>query len=262
MHPFEKAGLGKAPFQCKRVTEEYIQYPDGTTKAGGCCDYCGTGIRWMYHIVSSDSKRFHVGCDCVQRVGAEVEDFKKIRLELARTRRQAGVALRKAERQAKWEAEWEANKKEKYAEFCIENGELVKQIESYSGDNEFIQSIKFNLAKWGKLSPNQVKVAIDSFNREARNESLKTTSKFIGMTGDKIKMPATVIFSKQIGNTTFYPYAPKFLVKLITDDGSLLTWFTNRGYHMDDKASGFTVKSHEEYNDVKQTIVQRVKMEV
>ena len=42
-HPFEKAGLGKAPFSCTHVTENVFEVGDGTTKAGGCCDYCEIG---------------------------------------------------------------------------------------------------------------------------------------------------------------------------------------------------------------------------
>jgi GTP cyclohydrolase I len=66
-HPFEKSGLGKAPFSCTHVTENVFDNGDGTTKAGGCCDYCGTGIRWEFWIKGSvaGAKQFKVGCDCV-----------------------------------------------------------------------------------------------------------------------------------------------------------------------------------------------------
>src|SRR5689334_12559868 len=77
-HPFEKAGLGVAPFQCighqRRVGP--IPGPGGTEIGApgqpmGTCDYCGTGIADCYVIRSSNGETFIVGSDCVARVGAE-----------------------------------------------------------------------------------------------------------------------------------------------------------------------------------------------
>lgn len=83
IHPFEKAGLGKAPFrfvgmaQQDRIYGEVIlnraEYEKTgialTTKPGGTCAYCGTYILNMYNIKSADGKCFHVGCDCVEKTG-------------------------------------------------------------------------------------------------------------------------------------------------------------------------------------------------
>lgn len=68
-HAFEIAGLGLAPFKFVGASENFITYPDGTTKAAGTCDYCGTGIRLECRIVSSDRKESVVGCNCVEKVG-------------------------------------------------------------------------------------------------------------------------------------------------------------------------------------------------
>ena len=68
-HAFEIAGLGLAPFKFIGASENSITYPDGTTKAAGTCDYCGTGIRLECRIVSADKKQSVVGCNCVEKVG-------------------------------------------------------------------------------------------------------------------------------------------------------------------------------------------------
>ena len=68
-HAFEIAGLGKAPFRFIGASENVITYPDGTQKAGGSCDYCGTGIRTECLIVSADGKQSKVGCNCIEKVG-------------------------------------------------------------------------------------------------------------------------------------------------------------------------------------------------
>lgn len=78
VHPFEKAGLGKAPFRCVGVETKVgpIVTPDGTTIGSpgqpmGSCQYCGTGISDCFWIVSADNKRFYVGCDCVRKTADE-----------------------------------------------------------------------------------------------------------------------------------------------------------------------------------------------
>jgi hypothetical protein len=39
-----------------------------TTTPGGTCAFCGTAIKALCQILSADGKRFHVGCDCVNKV--------------------------------------------------------------------------------------------------------------------------------------------------------------------------------------------------
>ena len=78
IHPFEKAGLGKAPFTYVGMQDQDIRYGERvvkefdngvvmTTKPGGSCDYCGTYILDMYRIRSSDGNNFKVGCECVNK---------------------------------------------------------------------------------------------------------------------------------------------------------------------------------------------------
>lgn len=84
-HPFERAGLGKAPFTFMHCTHEIgpirIANDDGTvTEIGspgqpmGVCDYCGQGIATVCHVRSADGNRFRVGCDCVLKTDKEYGD--------------------------------------------------------------------------------------------------------------------------------------------------------------------------------------------
>lgn len=75
-HVFEAAGLGLAPFRCTGVTVDVgpRNLGNGCTVGApgqpmGTCDFCGTGILYCFHILSSDGKRFIVGCDCVAKTG-------------------------------------------------------------------------------------------------------------------------------------------------------------------------------------------------
>lgn len=68
-HKFEAAGLGRAPFRFEGTTEKVFVNGDGTTRAGGSCDYCGTSIRTEFWLKSSDGRNFKVGCDCIAKAG-------------------------------------------------------------------------------------------------------------------------------------------------------------------------------------------------
>lgn len=80
IHPFEKAGLGKAPFRYIGAVAQDVG-PDGlrkmgtkhgvewSTTPGGTCDACGKAIVDIYRVQSSDGKISTVGCDCIKKVG-------------------------------------------------------------------------------------------------------------------------------------------------------------------------------------------------
>ena len=77
IHPFEKSGLGTAPFRYIGMIHQEISYGEAIghingvevqTKPGGTCDHCGHYIRDMFRVESSDGQRFKVGCDCIMKV--------------------------------------------------------------------------------------------------------------------------------------------------------------------------------------------------
>ena len=78
VHPWERAGLGKAPFRWMGISEErgpkrYLNRDGTETIIGsegqpmGSCAYCAQGIAEVHHIRSADGRNFTVGCDCVRR---------------------------------------------------------------------------------------------------------------------------------------------------------------------------------------------------
>ena len=101
MHPFEKAGLGLAPF---RFVDFYvkrgpikIENRDGTTtqvgapgQPMGTCQYCYQGIANICVIESADGRRSEVGCDCVKKVGDKGlgREVGRVKREHERKRRQ------------------------------------------------------------------------------------------------------------------------------------------------------------------------------
>lgn len=102
VHPFERAGLGMAPFRfVGHFVSKYQACPGAPIQPGSSCDYCGTGIMDVFRIRSTDGKEFKVGCDCVRRTYAQFDgtippEFRKAIAEMERQKREV-------KRQAKWE---------------------------------------------------------------------------------------------------------------------------------------------------------------
>ena len=268
MHPFQKSGLGQAPFKCIGVQENVFAMPDGSTKGGGSCDYCGTGIRWEFLIASDDGRSFKVGCDCVEKTykqyGVEVENFRAIRLEHARQRRQAGAQVRREARQKAWDeqrAQWKAERLEATAEWRNENAALIARLEALKGTNEFLRNMALAIDYYGRLTERQQDSVERAIARIDTAERQRQSSEHVGTPGQRIKgSKVRVTRCIQIGRESFYPYAPRYLVALEDQQGNALTWFTGKSESPFEEhaEAAFTVKNHSVYDGVRQTIVQRV----
>jgi len=70
VHVFERAGLGKAPYKYLGCEQRIFQAcPGAPIQPGASCQFCGHDIREVHMLLSSDGKRFHVGCDCIYKAG-------------------------------------------------------------------------------------------------------------------------------------------------------------------------------------------------
>ncbi len=116
-HPFERAGLGLAPFRFVSMTESVHHVCQGVTQPGSSCDYCGTAIRYVCHIESADKRRFKVGTDCVLKLERSdnrlVSAVKRAQQVRDKERRDVKRAAQWAERKARWAAEAEAARPER-----------------------------------------------------------------------------------------------------------------------------------------------------
>jgi hypothetical protein len=260
-HPFEKAGLGKAPFSCTGVTENVFVVGDGTTKAGGCCDYCGTGIRWEFWIKGSiaGAKQFKVGCDCVAKTGWGIDRFLEVRAEHTRARRQAGAQKRRESRQAQLVAERAqkaAERIEATQAWRDDNSALVARLAAYAGTNEFLLSANQNIAQWGKLTDRQLEAVESCFAVIDRQEFARANSQFIGNVGDKVTMTITV---ERIIVLKSEFYGDNYITIAHDEAGNVYTYKgkTNIGAKGETNTIKASIKAHVEYKGVKQTVVQR-----
>lgn len=110
-HPFEAAGLGRAPFRFLRAVERVFQCAPGEPmRAGGSCQYCGMGIRYACVIGSSDGRSFDVGRECVHKTDPALYDLYKTELRAIRL---ASLQAARARYEA---ANTEARRREREAE--------------------------------------------------------------------------------------------------------------------------------------------------
>lgn len=263
-HPFEKAGLGKAPFSCTHVSENVFVVGDGTTKAGGCCDYCGTGIRWEFWIKGSiaGAKQFKVGCDCVAKTGWGIDSFLEVRAAHTRARRQEGAAKRRAARQAQVVAERaqrQAERMEAGQAWREANSVVLARLTAYEGSNEFLNSFTATLAQWGTLTPRQLEAVESCFATIDRLEAARLNSKHIGAVGDKATMTLTIeriiVLESQFYGVNYITIAQDEHGNVVTYKGR--TDIGNKGDITTVKAS---IKEHTEYRGVAQTVIQRPKV--
>lgn len=102
-HPFEAAGLGKAPY---RKGKPFI-----IVGAEHCC-LCGTAIQNQFHFLSRDGEHFFVGSTCV---GKELPEYGWVQSEL-RAHYQKLQRQRKSEKQQRFDAHWARYRAELHAQ--------------------------------------------------------------------------------------------------------------------------------------------------
>ena len=146
------------------------------------------------------------------------------------------------------------------------------------------------VAREAEIAKREAEIAAEEARREAERlaEIERNRGSFIGQVGDKIEMTVklerTFTFERPRFNA---PWATEIVTGYVfkTDDGNTLVWkttgalsekvYTERGHFRDDEKHGWydyihpeegetlkikgTIKAHEEYNNVNQTILNRVK---
>ncbi len=108
-HPFEVAGLGKAPFRYLGIETQDLRYGSRIlnreeyvrtgiaieTKPGGSCALCGTYIVEMHRFRDAGGKAFHVGSDCVEKHLADRAGSRKLVAAVRQAGRDRATAIRR-----------------------------------------------------------------------------------------------------------------------------------------------------------------------
>jgi hypothetical protein len=278
VHPFERAGLGKAPFRCTGMEKRtYQACPDAPIQPGASCDFCGTGIMYTYMIVSSDGRNFVVGCDCVYRTNDTQLSEEIRREERAYQRRLEHEAwLKGAPERARKAAEEAARRAVVAERNKIEHALTIHACDVVLAktDDEYFADRFHGTAKYVRES--LIEGKISEMNEEtaetlskAYRLALFPTSRHYGQSGDRVR---NLLVQYEGGPGFETPYGFKRLANfIIVETGEVLVWGTTSGIGiMDNGWHAFqegdrllltaTVKSHNEYRGVKQTFISRAKL--
>lgn len=159
-HPFERSGLGKAPFRVVGYERRVFQACQGAPiQVGGSCDHCGTGIIHTFIIQGADGGKFKVGSSCVFKTGDSilsgmVRQYQKNARRAENAARKAELAATLEARRAEREAEHIETALYQARKFARENG-IVDAIAAWER-HEILRDLKLKLEQYGELSIRQV----------------------------------------------------------------------------------------------------------
>lgn len=122
--------------------------------------------------------------------------------------------------------------------------------------NTFLDSLRLQLAANKILSDKQVSAAVKTLHRAEARKVEGAASEFVGEVKQRFEFDAEVI--GVYGTEGYYGHTD--IVKFKDTDGNLFTWFAS-GYqdleHGDRMTIKGTVKTHDTYKGVKQTVLSR-----
>lgn len=270
-HPWEIAGLGLAPFSFLGMTENAFRMPNGSSKAGGSCDYCGTGIRYEFHCASSDGRRFKVGCDCIARCHLPAETIvvqatRTLKEHQRKARREKREISRKAEREARQD---ERAAKREAIKVQLAMDPLYLRITAVVGvatrdctdTSSFLVDMRDSMERWGALTEKQEAAVRCVLDRMDAEPARKAASYWLGSVGQRVAVQGVVEFTRLIYQGDGSGYDPdRWLNKIRTDDGAVVSWFTTKGLKEGRRVIGTaTVKKLDEYQGEKQTLVKNLR---
>lgn len=217
IHPWERIGLGLAPFAFSHYSEsKFVAAPGAPAQPGSTCDACGASIMSVFHVTSADGKAFKVGCDCIAKLLIECAETDHQRA-VAKLLKTARKAKRDAVTQARMNASRDRNRTAR-AGFLAAHPGLEAALEL---DHYIIASIAQSFTRFCKLSEKQVALVMKIAN-EIQNppEPEKLASAPTG----RVKFTGTVI--KAEARDGFRGVEIKITVKVTTPAGNWLAWGT------------------------------------
>lgn len=283
VHPFEAAGLGKAPFRfIGMIRQDIHETADGgeevrveidgitfSTKPGGSCAYCGTYIKNMYEIESADRIRFHVGCDCVHKTTPAKSELAVAVKAAEKEHTKALATARKAKRNAAREAARKAEREARRAAAEDTHGELLQLLDWAGTTQPAFAEMAESLRSGEVASLTQRQLDwLGAYSEAKRQESRpRKPSTHTGEVGKRAEF--RLVLEKVLVFGEYSPFGPTYLSIFSDSEDRKLVWKSSTRPHFTGgklvecdtcvlvKA---TVKAHSEYQGTKQTELTRCKV--
>lgn len=273
VHPFERAGFGKAPFKVVGFYEKvYRAHQDAPIQPAGMCEYCGQSIRYVVRVQSSDGHEHEIGTDCVAKTGDTA---------LTEQERKEERAWKYAQREKVTGAERRARQEAEQARLKAQSEQNAQNYEQIIRDAVTILDSPHVPARYREVAKNRLEGLVTGrwdHDYYADEGSEKEKTQFdMGLliaplpppgrfwnVGDKIG-PIKVLFEGGPDFRTQFGWQSidKFRVLEGPEAGAILAWFTSAGFSKGAVGDVFlitaTVKEHSEYQGTPQNVITRVK---
>lgn len=234
---------------------------------GGVCEKCGQGIKYVVTLKSTRGQILNVGQDCAVTLegGPELAEIRRAerRWEQSEWERLHGVEhrARVAGREAAEEAARVKN--EENLAMTLAGLRMVRSSSKVSNwHNDRAQAL---------LNPIEKGITTEDIGDEdklvmsiALHGIFAPDSDYVGKVGERVETVAMLEAIIAVGIDSMY--GPKRMHKFRTPNGEVLTWFAtgSSGAYKEDIGKSFkvkgTVKKHDTYQGVKQTILTRCKL--
>lgn len=127
--------------------------------------------------------------------------------------------------------------------------------------SEYVSSSNFGIlaslpASYDKNLEKEAERRQRELERQAENAK-GMCSEYVGNVGDRIEIE---IESVRCLSTRYSQFGATYFMKIVGKDGNIYMWSTSNGLIEDAKRIKATVKEHQEYNGVKQTVITRGKV--
>lgn len=263
MHKLEDAGLGIGPFRCidmfqmpnkeTATMQDYQALPKVTRGGAGCCLICGTGLVYNYIIRDAIGDTFIVGCDCLEKIN-DVVLTKEMRA-VRREKRDAAKIKQRAEERAARQAQWDIERAANRAELMKLYGELFERAAKVK--SEFVDSVISTCKHYGNISEKQIAVIQSAIDRHEIESKRK--NEFFGTVKARIVHELTVDKWIHLREAT-WNRASLWLCLMRDSEGRTFTYLGNCDAIPGEGETAklkFTIKEHQIYNNVCQTVIQR-----
>ncbi len=150
-HPFERHGLGRAPFRLVRCER---------CEPMATCNFCNHAIRWAFHCEGADRRSFVVGRECINQIDSSY----------SQARREAERQLQEAERQFKEQEKAELGSRLQYVrEQLTAKPELLRDQPhpklSYRNSHSMRDYVEFLLQNGSETGLKKACKIVESQNR-------------------------------------------------------------------------------------------------
>jgi hypothetical protein len=266
--PFQFAGLFELP-SSSLLEQNPAAYNNAMRDMPcpvGSCAYCGTGIKYNYIVKDADDRKFAVGCECINKIDQKMYDAAKrakrdLMISKLAAKKAAATRARHEEERLRngglTDAEVEKKKNEeaynvKKAAFVEIHKDLFDSVQETG--NPFGLHVLESVMEWLSVSEKQLAILQRIVNDHIRAKN--ALNEYAGSIGDKMISVLTV--EKEFLIEGYY--GPTWIILLSDELGRSFKYFGTSKAIPDVGKSvqlKFTVKSHDEYNGVKQTQINR-----